>query len=89
MAYKVNHLARADSVIEAIPAVVVGVFPPLQDVLVTQVVWSLVDHPGPALHTGRVATTQIGVEVGAVAVAFVPATLEVLVLVENDLGDCM
>lgn len=81
-----NHLAGADSVVEADPALVVRVLASGQDVLVAQVVGPLVDHPGAALHPGRVAATQVGVEVGAVAVALIPATLVVLVLVEDDLG---
>lgn len=86
-AYKVNHFAGADSVVEANPALVVGVLASGQDILVAHVVWSLIDHPGPALHPGGVTTTQVGVEVRAVAVAFIPATLEVLVLIEDDLED--
>lgn len=81
-----NHLAGADSVVEANPALVVGVLSSGQDVLVAHVVRSLVDDPGPALHTGRVAATQVGVEVGAVAVTLIPATLVALVLIEDDLG---
>lgn len=53
------------------------------------VVWPLVDHPGAALHPGRVAATQVGVEVGAVPVALIPATLVVAVLVENDLDEIL
>lgn len=51
-AYEVNHLARADSVVEANPGLVVRVLASGQDVLVAPVVWPLVDHPGPALHPG-------------------------------------
>lgn len=80
-----NHLAGADSVVEAHPALEVGVLSSGQDVLVAHVVRPLVDHPGAALHPGRVAATQVGVEVGAVAVALIPAPLVALVLVEDDL----
>lgn len=45
-----NYLAGADSVVEADPALVVGVFASGQDMLVAHVVWPLVNHPGPALH---------------------------------------
>jgi len=83
----VDHLAGADSVIEASPGLVVRVLASGQDVLVTQEVGPLVDHPGPVLHAGRVTATQVGVEVGAVTVTLIPATLEVLVLKEDDLGD--
>lgn len=85
--YKADDLAGADSVIEATPALVVWVLASGQDVLVTCVVWSLIDHPGPILHAGRVTATQVGVEVGTVAVTLVLATLVVLVLIEDDLGD--
>lgn len=53
------------------------------------VVGSLVDHPGAALHPGRVAATQVGVEVGAVPVTLIPATLVVTVLVEDDLDESL
>lgn len=86
-AYDVNHLAGADPIVEADPALVVGVLASAKDVLVAHVVRSLVDHPGPALHSSRVTATQVGVEVGAVAVALVPATLVAWVLVEDDLGE--
>lgn len=83
--YKVDVPAGADSVVEANPALVVRVLAPCQDVLVALVVGSLVDHPGAALHPSRVAATQVGVEVGAVPVALISATLVVPVLVEDDL----
>lgn len=49
------------------------------------IVGSFVDHPGAAFHPGRVAAAQVGMEVGAVSVTLIPATLVVAVLVENDL----
>lgn len=55
----------------------------------TFVVGSLVDHPGAAFHPGRVAAAQVGVEVGAVSVALIPATLVVAVLVEDDLDESL
>lgn len=82
-----NHFAGADSVVEANPALVVGVLASGQDILVAHVVRSLVDHPRPALHPGGVTAAQVGVEVRAVAVTLIPATLEVLVLIEDDLED--
>lgn len=81
-----NHLAGADSVVKATPALVFGVLASGQDVLVAHVVRSLVDHPGTALHADRVTATQVGVEVGAVAVTLIAATLVALVLIEDDLG---
>lgn len=85
LTYKVDHLAGAESVVEAHPALVLWVLPPGQDVLVAHVVGPFVHHPGPALHPDGVAAAQVGVEVRAVAVALIAAALEVLVLVEDDL----
>lgn len=85
--YKVDVPAGANSVVEADPALVVRVLASRQDVLVAFVVGSLVDHPGAAFHPGRVAAAQVGVEVGAVSVALIPATLVVTVLVEDDLDE--
>lgn len=85
--YKVDVPAGADSVVEANPALVVWVLAPRQDVLVALVVGSLIDHPGAALHPSRVAATQVGVEVGAVPVTLISATLVVPVLVEDDLEE--
>lgn len=75
----------ADGVVEAIPVLVVGVVAPHQDVLVTHVVRSLIDDPGPALHTDGVAAADVGAELRAVTAAFIAVALEVLVLVEVDL----
>lgn len=84
--YKVDYLAGAEAVVEPHPPLVLGVLPPGQHVLVAHVVGPLVHHPGPALHTDGVAAAQVGVEIRAVAVALIAATLEVLVLVESNLG---
>lgn len=81
-----NHFAGTEAIIETHPALVIRILAPGQDVLVAHEVGPLVQHPSAALHTDRVAPVQVGVEVGTVAVAFVTPTLEVLVLVENDLG---
>lgn len=81
-----DPLAGADLVIEASPALVVQVLTYGQDVQVTREARPLVDHPGRALHAGRVAATPVGVEVSAVALTLIPAALVVLVLVEDELG---
>lgn len=75
----------ADGVIEAVPVLVVGVVPSHQDVLVAHVMGSLVDDPGAALHANGVAAADVGAELGAVTAALVAVTLEVLVLVKEDL----
>lgn len=77
----------ADGVVEAIPVLVVRVVAPHQDVLVAHVVRSLIDDPGPALHTDGVAATDVGAELRAVTATFIAVALEVLVLVEVDLQE--
>lgn len=84
-AYHGNHTAGADAVVDANHALVVGVFPPAEEVLVAQVLRSLVHHEAAALHPDRVAAVEVGVQVGTVAHALMVPTLEISVLVENDL----
>lgn len=83
-ANKVDHFAGTEAIIETHPTLVVRILAPGQDVLVAHKVGPLVYHPSSALHTDGIALVQVGVEVGTVAVAFVPTTLEVFVLVKND-----
>lgn len=75
----------ADGVVKAVPVLVVGVVPSHENILVAHVVGSLVDDPGAALHANGVASTDVGAELRAVTAALVAVTLEVLVLVEEDL----
>lgn len=63
----------------------VWVLAPPQEVLVPHVVGPFIDHEVAAVHPAGVAAAQVGGEVHAVAVALIRATLEVLVLVEDDL----
>lgn len=74
-----------DGVIEAVPALEVGVLPSHEDVLVAHVMGSLIDDPGPVLHPDGVAAADVGADLRAVTAAFVVMTLEVLVLIEEDL----
>lgn len=80
-----NHSTRADAVIDANHALVVGILPPAQEVLVAQVVGSLIDHKTPTLHPDRVAAVEVGVKVSTVAHALMMPTLEISVFVEYDL----
>lgn len=86
LTYKVDHLAGTEVVVEAHPVLVVRVLPPGQDILVAHVVGPLIHHPGPTLYTDGVAAAQVDVEVRAVTVALITTALEVLVLVEDNLG---
>lgn len=80
-----NHTTRADAVVDANHALVVGVLPPAQEVLVAEVVGSLIDHEAAALHPDRVAAVEVGVKVSTVAHALMMPTLEISVFVEYDL----
>ncbi len=79
--------AGPDAVIVAHPALVVRVLAPGQDVLVAQVVGPLVQDPGTALHTNRVAAAEVDVELRTVTGALIIATLEVFVLIKHDLEE--
>lgn len=75
----------ADGVVEAVPALVAWVLSPHEDILVTHVLGSLIDNPGPTLNPDGVTAAEVGAELGTVAAAFIITTLEVFVLVEVDL----
>ena len=87
MTYLGDQTARSDTVADADHTLVIRVLPSPQVVLVAHVVWFLIDHEAAALHLDGIASGEVGVEVGAVAVAFMRAPLEVSVFVEYDLQD--
>lgn len=74
-----------DAVIVSHPALVFRVLSPSQNVLVAQVVGPLIQDPGAALHSNRVAAAEVGVELGTVAVALKMLPLKVFVYVEHNL----
>lgn len=78
-----HHAAAADAVVEAGPALVVGVLALMQHVLVAAIVGLLVSHPAAALHSYRVAAAEVGLHLGAVTCALIVTTLEVPVFVED------
>lgn len=51
----------------------------------THKVWTLIDHEAAALHSAGVAAAQVGGQLSAIAAGLIGTTLEVPVLVENDL----
>lgn len=77
--------AGADGVVVAHPALVLGVLSSGQHILVASVVRSLIQHPTAALHPDGVAAAEVGVHVWAISVALIGATLEVLILIKDDL----
>ncbi len=80
-----DQATGSDGVTEAVPALVVGVLPSHEDVLVAHVLWSLIDDPGPTLHPDGVTVADVGAELRTVTAAFIEMTLEVLVLIEENL----
>lgn len=85
MTYKGEHLAGADTVVEAHPAVVVRVFARAEDVLVTHVVRLLIGHPVTTSDTDGIASVDVPEGVHAVTGALPVASLEVVALVEDNL----
>ena len=83
--YHGDHTARPDAVPHSHHAHVISVLAPPHEVLVSHVVGTVVDHEAAALHLAGVAPAQVGGHVRAVAHALIVATLEGLLLVEDDL----
>lgn len=83
--YVSNNATRLDGVVDAQPVLVAGILSRAQHILVSHVVWSLVDYPESFLHSDGVAAAEVGVQVAGVIVALVDSTLEVSFLVEDDL----
>jgi len=79
-----DHTGRPDAVAHA-HALVVGVLAPPDEELVPHEVGTVVDHEAAVLHPAGSTPVQEGGHVGAVAAGLVGATLEVPVLVEDDL----
>lgn len=82
-----HHAAGADAVVEARPALVIGVLALVQHVLVSAIVGLLVGHPAAALHSDGVTAAEVVLHLGTVTAAFVVTTLEVPVFVEDNLVD--
>ena len=85
LAYHGNHTAGPDATAPSPHAHVVSVLSPPHEVLVSHVVGAVVHHETAALHPAGVTPAQVGGHVRAVALAVIGTTLEVPLLVENDL----
>lgn len=83
--YHWNHPTGTDAATEAHPPLVVWILSPPHEVLVAHEVGSLIDHEAAAFHPDGVATAEIRVKVRAVIAALIAPTLEVLVLVKDNL----
>lgn len=81
-----DEAAGADVVAVPQPALVLGILSRTQHVLVAHVVWPFIDDPVSSFYSDGVAVVEVPVQVAEVIVALVVATLEVFLLVEDDLG---
>lgn len=85
--YTFDHSAGPDTVVKAHPAAVVVVVPWADDVLVAHEVVALIQAPPAAVHSDRVASSDVAMQVGWVAPAVIGLPLEVPVLEEHDLKE--
>lgn len=85
LSYHWNHPAGADTATEAHPPLVVRILSPPHEILVAHKVGSLIDHKAAALYPDGVAATEVQMKVCAVITALIAPTLEVLVLVKDNL----
>ena len=83
--YHGDHAAGPDAVAHSHHAHVVRVLAPPQEVLVAHEVGAVIDHETASLHPAGLTPAQEGGHVGAVTVALIGTTLEVPLLVEDDL----
>lgn len=79
------HSAGPNAVIEAHPSLIIWVTATFQEILVSHEVGALIDHPAPFSHLDGIAAAEMGEQVSRVTAALIEATLEVTVLVEDDL----
>lgn len=85
LSYHWNHPTGADTAAEAHPPLVVRILSPPHEILVAHEVRALIDHKAATLYPDGVAAAEVQVKVCAVITALIGATLEVLVLVKDNL----
>ena len=85
ISYHGDHTTRPDAVTKTHHALIVRILPSLKEVLLTHVVGTVINHETATLHLAGVAPAQVGGHVCTVAAGLIGATLEVPVLVEDDL----
>lgn len=84
--YLRNYTTGSNRVAQA-HLLAVGVLAPTHKKLVSHEIGAIVYHKTAALYPARAAAAQIGAELRAVIAGLVGATLEVSVLVENNLNE--
>lgn len=84
-AYRWDHAAGTDAVIDTNHALVVRVFPFAEEILVAQVVGFLIHYEAATLHPDGVTTVEVRMKVSTITHAFMVSTLKISVFVEYDL----
>ncbi len=84
--YLRNYTAGSNRVTQA-HLHAVGVIAPSHKKLVSNEIGAIVYHEAAALHPARAAAAQMGAELRAVIAGLIGATLEVFVLVEDNLHE--
>ena len=84
-AYHGDHTAGPDAFIHSHHAHVVRVLSSPHEVLVSLEVGAVIDHERTILHPAGVAAAEVGGQLRTVTAGLVGTTLEVPVLVEDDL----
>ena len=84
-AYHGDHSARPDAVSHAHLALVVRVLSPLQEMLLSHVVSTIIDHEHAAVHPDGVTAVEVRVQVGTVTHALMVTATKVPVLIEDNL----
>lgn len=84
LGYHGDHATRPDAVTHAHMLIVRVLSPPDKE-LVSHVVSAIVHHEAAALHPARVAPAQVGGHISTIAAGLIGTTLEVPVLIEDDL----
>lgn len=87
MSYHGDHATGANGIHHrhASHALEIRVLSSPQEDLITHEVGVVVHHKAPTVHSAGVAAVQVHVDVGAVTAALIGPTLEVPLLIKNDL----
>jgi len=84
MCYLRNHATGPDAITHS-HAHVISILAPPHKELVSHKVRTVINHKATTLHSAGVAAAEVGRHVNAVTAALIGATLEVPVLVEDNL----
>lgn len=84
-AYHGNNATGSNAAAETHPSLVVRILALPHEILVAHIIWPFIDHEAATLHSDGVTAAEVGVKVCAVIAALITTTLEIPVLVKDDL----